>query len=83
MTRTAARIAELDHLSRERSLTAAEEDELYRLVRLQRHLDLRRQRYATNPDYRRTCLERTTGWRRARGMKPVEMRTRDERGRFA
>lgn len=64
MTRTAARLAELDRISRERSLTDAEDAETYRLLRLQRQCEQRRQRYASDPAYRRTLIDRFVSWRR-------------------
>lgn len=82
MTRTALRLAELDRISRERSLTDAEMREVKRLAHLERQCARRRQRYASDPAYRQAYIARAEIWRRARGMRPSEMRTRDERGRF-
>lgn len=64
MTRTAARLAELDRISRERPLAEAELAETYRLLRLQRQCELRRDRYASDPDFRRKLIARSVSWRR-------------------
>jgi hypothetical protein len=83
MTRTAARLAALSSISRERPLTDDEITEVKRLTHLERQCARRRERYAADPAFRQAYIASAEGWRRARGMRPIELRTRDERGRFA
>lgn len=64
MTRTASRLAELDAISRKRSLTDAEQIEVKRLAHLQRQCARRRQRYASDPDFRQKLIRRAVEWRR-------------------
>ena len=64
MTRTAARLAELDALCRERPLTNEEAGEVKRLAHLQRQCERRRERYAADPAYRRHLIQRAVSWRR-------------------
>lgn len=64
MTRTAARLAELDRISRERSLTDDEASEVKRLAHLERQCARRRERYSADPSYRRKMIDRAVSWRR-------------------
>lgn len=66
MTRTQARLAELSAI-RDRALTDEEQAEAYRLLRLERQCETRRQRYASDPAFRRTMIDRAVDWRRRRG----------------
>jgi hypothetical protein len=62
---TKRRIAAYEYVAKRRPL---EEHELRRLLCLiwrERWFDRRRQRYATDPDYRRQCSEAVTRHRRA------------------
>ena len=75
MTRTQARLAKLDRLSRRRPLTQAEADEAYRLNRLRTQCEQRRTRYASDPDFRRKLIERAVSWRRASRLASHEAHT--------
>ncbi len=63
MTRTAARLAELDRISRERSLTDDEQRTVLLLTRRERRNDTRRRLYWLDPEYRQRRIE--TNGRRA------------------
>lgn len=72
MTRTAARLAELDRTSRERSLTDAEQQEVMRLSRRQREYEVKKRRRRSDPAFRAKCI---AGERRAKGLPPLETET--------
>lgn len=65
MTRTARRLAELEAI-RDRSLTDDEQREVMRLLHLERQCRRKRERYASDPEYRRSTRERAVGWQRER-----------------
>lgn len=52
MSKTAARLAELDAISRERSLTDDEQREVLRLAWKQRQTQAKNRRYASDPAWR-------------------------------
>lgn len=86
MTRTAARLAELDAICRQRSLTDAEAAEVKRLARLERQCARRRERYSADPSYRVALLHRERAWRLTFGghvRRNERALTRNEAGRFS
>ena len=62
MTRTAARLAELDRISRERSLTDEEQLAVMYLARMDRRNEHRRARYHSDPAFRESRINRD--WKR-------------------
>lgn len=69
MTRTSTRLAELDRISRERSLTDAEQAEVLRLAKRQREYEAKNRRRRSDPVFRAKCI---AGERRAKGLPPLE-----------
>lgn len=61
MTRSAALIAELEAINRERPLTDAETRKLARVERDERYLETWKRRYATDPEFRAKVLGRARG----------------------
>lgn len=62
MTRTAARLAELDRISRERSLTDEEQRAVMYLARMERRNGRRRALYHVDEAFRQTRINRD--WKR-------------------
>lgn len=77
MTQTEAKLAALNRISRERSLTDAELDTYFTLLHRQRQYARDRLRYANDPSYRAQRYG-VTGTRRDVALSKV----RDEQGRF-
>lgn len=69
MTRTAARLAELDRISRTRALTDVEQQEVMYLARRQRRNEVRNLLRRTDPAFRAKCI---ASERRSKGLAPLE-----------
>lgn len=69
MNRTAARLAELDRINRERSLTDTEQQEVMRLAKRQREYEVKNRRRRSDPAFRAKCI---AAERRSKGLPPLE-----------
>ncbi len=63
MTKTAARLAQLDTISRERELTDEEQRELMLMAKRERRNRVRKSRYWIDPSYRQQHVDRMRAYR--------------------